>query len=210
MPPPNARITPTAETMPPQTAPRSSRHRKARPRDACCSKRAEAVPSQSKRAPSGTRAGQSRSEIAPNGTKGCVSPNGAMHAMGRRDAPSEAKRHDAGRRGVSAANRAGSPMLTPQPSLAATKHTRTKPCPPEERSRAQRRNKPTRPARKQTARRGQRAGFAVFPQPTSGIPCVNAAAVLGCDKTRRNKPARQQGTPPNQTQPNQPQNESQQ
>ena len=85
-------------------------------------------------------AAPSRAAIAPNDTKGCVSPNGARHAMGRRDAPSEAKRHDAGRRGVSAANGRGSPVLTPrqtggslvltpQPSLAATKHPGRNPRP---------------------------------------------------------------------------------
>ena len=83
---------------------------------------------------------QSRSEIAPNGTKGCVSPNGAMHAMGRRDAPSERKRHDAGRRGVSA-------VLTPQPILAATKHPRTNPRPARN-PRAQPKPNPTKPTTK--------------------------------------------------------------
>ena len=184
MPPPNARITPTAETMPPRNTPRSSRHRKAPPRDACCSKRDEAVPSQSERAPSGTRAGQSHSEIATLAAKqrnlaprlrqtvrrGVFSPNGAMHAMGRRDAPSKAKRHDAGRRGVSAVlagcfrgQRGGSPVLTPQPSLAATKHTRTKPHAskqtraPSKQTRAP--SKETaRPAMKQTPCRSQQAG----------------------------------------------------
>ena len=209
MPPQNARITPTAETMPPRTAtrssrrrkapprnaPRSSRHRKARPRDASCSKRAEAVPSQNERAPSGTRPEQSRSEIASLAPKqrhlaprlrqtvrrGVFSPNGAMHAMGRRDAPSEAKRHDAGRRGVSAANGRGSPVLTPrqtgvspvltpQPSLAATKHPRTNP-------------RPQRNKRHAAANRR--------------VPYVNAAAVLGCAQMRsKNAPPNQNPTKP--------------
>ena len=90
-------------------------------------------------------AAPSRAEIAPNGTKGCVSPNGAMHAMGRRDAPSEAKRHDAGRRGVSAVFAGGPAVLTGR------------------------------------------------------VPCVNAAAKLGCNKTHTNKaprPANKTARPP--------------
>ena len=221
------------------------RRQKTRPRNAGCSKRAGAMPSQSKHAPSGTPTRQSHSEIAPNGTKGCVSPNGAMHAMGRRDAPSKRKRHDAGRRGVSAVlrgvsaangacfrgQRAGSPVLTPQPSLAATKHPRTKPHAQQTNPRAQQGNR----ASKQNRAPSKETNGT--PEPTSGspvltpqpylaatkrggtnprpqrnkrraannrrVPCVNAAAVLGCAQMRS------KNAPHHPTQPNQPQNESQ-
>ena len=108
-------------------------------------------------------AAQSRAAIAPNGTKGCVSPNGAMHAMGRRDAPSEAKRHDAGRRGVSAvltgcfrSQRAGFPCVNAAAKLGCNKtHTNKAPRPANKPARPA--NEPARPARKQTTRRDQRA-----------------------------------------------------
>lgn len=129
----------------------------------------------------------SRSAIAPNGTKGCLSPNGAMHAMGRRDAPSEANRHYAGRRGVSAANGRGSPVLTPRQTggspcvnaaakLGCDKTPTNEPCP----------------------QRTNRHAAA-----NKRVPYVNATAVLGCAQMR----SKQAPAPP--TQPNQPQNESQ-
>lgn len=117
----------------------------------------------------------SRSAIAPNGTKGCLSPNGQCTLWA--DGMPHPKRTGTTRAdgvfprcyGVFPLPTGGFPVLTPQPSLAATKHPRTNPRP--------QRNK-------RHAENNRR------------FPCVNAAAVLGCAQMRsKNAPPHQPTKP---------------
>ncbi len=116
------------------------------PHNASCSKRAEAVPSQSKHAPSGTRTRQSRSEIAPLAAKqrnlaprlrqtvrrGVFPPTGQCTLWA--DGMPHPKRNGTTRAdGVfPLVNGARSPVLTPQPCLAAMKRAERAPQPPKQ------------------------------------------------------------------------------